>query len=476
MNRLNPVLLAGFVLALAACSSSVDNPPMAVGSGGRGNTSGTGAGLSSGATGAAGEAAGGNLDQPSGGNAGGLGGQSAATGGSAVGTGGANAGGSSSASGGSNTAGATSQTGGAGGACANESSQTTSVPPVLEFVIDVTGSMADQPAYPNDPTNTASKWQVMQGVLPGVFQSFPADWAVGVSYFRKPDTGCFVPDQSVAIDVLTATQQTAIGASIARRGPKGNTTAADNVQGATPTLAAWRFGLTQLTGWSNGAYANSERSIVLVTDGVPTVNADGCTYVNPITQAEYNSEITTVQTEGQAAHVKTYVIGVLGSENPQNATYDPMYMLSLWAIAGGTGQAGCTPVSGTPSGNTTNPRGTYCHFDLTTNPDFATGLVAALQQIATGQISCTYQVPPPPADGRIFDLQNITVTYSPSSGGPRTLGKAPSSSCVGGQWYVSQTDANGNPATLELCADTCAAAQGDPGATVEVTFTCLYRQ
>jgi len=75
-----------------------------------------------------------------------------------------------------------------------------------------------------------------------------------------------------------------------------------------------------------------------------------------------------------------------------------------------------------------------------------------------------------------FDLQNITVTYSPSSGSSRTLGKAPSSACVGGQWYVSQTDANGNPATLELCPDTCAAAQGDPGAMVEVTFTCLYRQ
>jgi hypothetical protein len=468
MNRRDPVLWVGFAVALAACSSSVDNPPMAVGSGGHGNTSGTGAGLSTGATGAAAEAGGGNAGE--------LGGANSASGGSALGTGGAHTGGSSSASGGTNTAGTTSQTGGAGGACANESSQTTSVPPVLEFVIDVTGSMADQPAYPNDPTNTASKWQVMQSVLPGVFQSFPADWAVGVSYFRKPDAGCFVPDQSVPIDVLTAAQQAAIDDSIARRGPKGNTTAADNVQGATPTLAAWRFGLTQLTSWSNSAYANSERSIVLVTDGVPTVNADGCTYVNPITQAEYNSEITTVQTEGQAAHVKSYVIGVLGSENPQNATYDPMYMLSLWAIAGGTGRAGCTPVTGTPSGNTVNPRGTYCHFDLTTNPDFATGLITALQQIATGQISCTYQVPPPPTDGRIFDLQNITVTYSPSNGGPRPLGKAPSSSCVGGQWYVSQTDANGNPAMLELCPDTCAAAQGDPGAAVEVTFTCPSRQ
>jgi hypothetical protein len=466
MHRTNTVFLAGLLAGLPACSSNVDNPPAASSSSGSGSIGGTGAGLSSGATGGAqGARAGGGTDSGS-----------DSAGGSSQATGGASTGGGSSQSGGNDTGGTSTQSGGAGGACANESSQTISVPPVLEFVIDVTGSMADQPAYPNDPNNTASKWQEMQRVLPGVFQSFPADWAVGVSYFRKPDNGCFVPDQSVPLDVLTTTQQAGISASIARRGPKGNTNAADNVQGATPTLAAWRFGLSQLTGWSNPGYTNSERSIVLVTDGVPTVNADGCTYVNPITQVEYDQEIAIVQSEGLAAGVKTYVIGVLGSENPQNATYDPMYMLSLWAIAGGTGQTGCTPASGVPSGNTASPRGAYCHFDLTTNPDFATGLITALTQIATGQISCTYQVPPPPTDGRVFDLQNITVTYSPSSGTPRVLGKAPSSSCLGGQWYVSQVDGSGNPATLELCPDTCAAAQGDPGAEVEVTFTCLYRQ
>jgi hypothetical protein len=385
-------------------------------------------------------------------------------------------GGTSTGGRGTGVGGAGGQTNGSAGACANENSRTVAVPPVIEFAIDVTGSMADQRAYPNDPTNTATKWQEMQRILPGVFQSFPADWAVGVSYFRKPDNGCFVGDQSVPIDVLSAAQQAAISASVQRRGPKGTTTAADNVQGATPTLAAWRFALSQLTGWSNPAFTGSARSVVLVTDGVPTVNADGCTYVNPITQAEYDQEIATVQSEGQAAGVETYVIGVLGSENPQGATYDPMFMLSLWAIAGGTGKPGCAPQSGVPNASTVNPRGTYCHFDLTANPDFATGLVSALTEIARGQISCTYQVPPPPSDGRIFDLENIAVTYSPGSGTPRNLGKASSSACQDGQWYVSQTDSSGNPSTLELCPDTCATAKADPGAQVTVTFTCLYRQ
>jgi hypothetical protein len=151
-----------------------------------------------------------------------------------------------------------------------------------------------------------------------------------------------------------------------------------------------------------------------------------------------------------------------------------MYELSLLAIAGGSGANGCTPRSGTVVNDTVNPRGTYCHFDLTSNPNFEAGLIAALQEIATGQISCTFTVPPPPTDGRVFDLKNITITYTPGSGGTaRKLTQAGDASCVGGQWYVSQLDANQNPAELQLCPDTCAAAQGDPGAQINVTFTCL---
>jgi hypothetical protein len=217
---------------------------------------------------------------------------------------------------------------------------------------------------------------------------------------------------------------------------------------------------------------------VLITDNVPTVTNDGCTVQNPITQAEYDSLIAQVQGNGLGGtpQVKTYVVGVLGSEDPQGATYDPMYELSLLAIAGGTGAAGCTPVSGVPSDTTVNPRGTYCHFDLTSNPDFATGLQTALEAISRGQISCTYTVPEAPTDGRVFDLRNITITYTPSNGSPSDLVKADNSSGAGGQWYVSATDLNQNPTELQLCPDTCAAARGDPGSQIEVTFTCLKIQ
>jgi hypothetical protein len=90
-------------------------------------------------------------------------------------------------------------------------------------------------------------------------------------------------------------------------------------------LAASRFGVSQLTAWPAPAgYAATPRSVVLITDGVPTVNGDGCTYVNPVTQAEYDQQLEMVRTEGEAANVQTFVVGVLGSEQTGNATYDPL--------------------------------------------------------------------------------------------------------------------------------------------------------
>jgi hypothetical protein len=366
--------------------------------------------------------------------------------------------------GGSSASGGVASSDGYGGFCSDLTVAISPLPPVLEFVIDTSGSMNDD-AYPDDPNNNATKLAELQKILLPAFTSLPSDGAVGIEFFNYPeDSGCYHGRQAVAINPLDATQLAAIN------------TAMSGVVATeyTPTYAAWLFGLNQVVAYDNPAYADSLRSIVLITDGVPTILNTGCAVQMPISQVEYDALINQVQANGMGGspQVKTYVIGVLGSQDPQGATYDPLYELSLLAIAGGTGAPGCTPVSGIPSSNTVSPRGSYCHFDLTSNPDFATGLQTALSQILAGQIGCTYTVPPPPSDGRVFDLINFTLTYTPSAGVSRILGKAADASCVGGQWYVSAADANGNPTEVALCPETCAAAQSDPGATLKVTFPC----
>jgi hypothetical protein len=110
---------------------------------------------------------------------------------------------------------------------------------------------------------------------------------------------------------------------------------------------------------------------------------------------------------------------------------------------------------------------------MTTNPNFAGGLTQALQTIAQQVISCSYPVPVP-ADGRIIDSRKIKLTYTPGNGSPaQDLKKATSSACTDGQWFISSQDANGIPTGLELCPDTCAMAQADDGAQIQVTFTCI---
>jgi hypothetical protein len=333
--------------------------------------------------------------------------------------------------------------------------------------------MADQPADPKDASG-ASKWEAMQSVLPSAFQGLPTNWIAGVSYFRKPDNGCFEPDQSVPIDVMSTTQLAAIEESIARRGPKGNTTDADNVQGATPTYAAWKHALDRISTYAvPPGYESSKRYIVLITDGVPTVNADGCTYVNPITQEEYDSEIALVKSEGNAQSVKTFVVGVRGSELAQNATYDPLFMLSNLAVAGGTEKPeGCVPVTGTLDAERTTlaERGSYCHYDLSQSTDFAGDLVSALSDIQRSLVSCRYTLPPPPT-GKTIDPNETVIVYQNGSGKDSVVLPNTSATCDRGWHFTDATHTE-----LEICGKTCDLIQADPKARLNVIFGCTVAE
>jgi hypothetical protein len=332
------------------------------------------------------------------------------------------------------------------------------LPPALEFVIDVTRSMAED-AYPDDPNSNVTKLAELGRILSPVLASLPRDWAVGIELLGYTEgSGCYQGRQAVPINPLTSSQLDAINTAVA----------AVTTQDYRPTAAARRYALQELTAYSDPAYANSDRSIVLITDGAPTVTNDGCTSMSPLTADEYDAWINQVRTEGPAAGVKTYVIGIPGSDDPQGATFDPLHVLSVLAVAGGTAAPGCTPVSGVPSGSTVNPRGTYCHLDLTASPDFASGLTEALHQIARQVAGCTYRLPPATSS----DWECGEVSYTLSDHVLRSLGWATHGACTDCQWHVSASDGNGVPSELELSATACDAVKSDPGATVSVTFGC----
>jgi hypothetical protein len=189
-------------------------------------------------------------------------------------------------------------------------------------------------------------------------------------------------------------------------------------------------------------------------------------------ETEYDTEIAAVKSEGEAAGVKTFVVGLRGTANPLGASYDPLFKLSQWAVAGGTSEpAGCVPTSGVPVGNALSPRGTYCHLDLTTQADFPTAFVEAMDTIRVRARSCTLAVPPPPAPWP-YGSEWITLTYSSESVAPRVLSRASDNLCTDGQWYVRATDLDGFPQAIELCPNVCSVYVVDPGAVIEVMLTC----
>lgn len=333
-----------------------------------------------------------------------------------------------------------------------------SAQPILEFVIDASGSMDSDPANPADP-NSQSKWEVFAATMPSVFASLPANFAVGVSYYNKSKSSQFTPNQVVPIGILDPAQLSRTQQSITSA----------NVGGYTPTYNAWLSGHDTVANWKAPAgYEDSPRYIVLITDGIPTVLRDGITVQNPISQTEYDGQLVLIgQKQGD---VKTFVVGVVGSENPQGATYDPLYMLSKLAVLGGTAPAGCVPAPGTPSGQTVSPRGTYCHFDLSQAADFATALTDSLGTIAQSVVSCDYGVPAAPV-GQTIDPDQIVLEYDHGNGSYSLILQNTSANCDKGWQFTDATNS-----TIHICGVTCDAIQSNAAAELNLVFGCGISQ
>ncbi len=343
----------------------------------------------------------------------------------------------------------------AGSACQGWSAEPEGGPAVLEFQVDVTLSMNSQ----TTSTGNQSKWAVMQTALPEALAALPEQWAIGLAFFNGRVGECYQGRQAVPIALNTQQQKDALSQAIQGQRP------ADY----TPTQAAWQFAYDQLQ-----AYTGSNKYVVLVTDGVPTINNDpGCTIGSTglaIGLDEYTRFIDTVRAATTASGTKTFVVGVPGSEQLQQADYDPMYELSLLAEAGQTGIAGCTPASGTPSGGgmngTVNPRGTYCHYDMTQTTDFATGLKNTIQTIGNAVLNCNYNVPPAPT-GQTIDPNKVVLIYEDGSGNAFLVLQETGATCDRG-WTFTDADKT----KINICDKTCSLLQSNPSAKLTLMFGC----
>jgi hypothetical protein len=330
-------------------------------------------------------------------------------------------------------------------ACALSTDTVEAIPSVLQLVVDTSGSMDWPPGWaPANPDDSkppgATKWEITRDALRNAVDSLSDDVTLGATFFPDttdddPDSLCLRNEVALPLGVLGATsskQRSAWSAALDAIVPNG----------ATPTEGAYLFGLEQLD--QNESPGN--RFLLLITDGTPTCTLDcECTEDNvPVDSGPLIDDAAAALAQG----IRTFVIGSPGSE-------DARHVLSALAREGGTAQPDCSddgPV--------------YCHLDMTTAPDLAKGLAAALDQIAANLRSCEYPIPAPP-NLRTLDRNLVNVLLTPSHGKTRTVGRDPSKTACNQGWQYSS-----DGSSILLCGDTCRAAQEDVGAKVEILFGC----
>jgi hypothetical protein len=327
-----------------------------------------------------------------------------------------------------------------GQACVDQFVGVTERPPVIQFVVDTSGSMnwvAGTERLPN--AGERSKWEITREALTTAVANMPDAAAVGLSYY--PNTGgggpeCNRPLAAAPIARLTPEQR----ALIAR------VNAAQTAQGGTPTHAGYEFGVQQL----EASTLAGARFLVLITDGIPTFTlecgGDGQTRVDgaPL--------IASVDERFVDEDVKTFVIGSPGSEAAREE-------LSKMAFVGGTGAVGCSADTGA-----------NCHFDMTTAADFSAALNQALGDIAEATLGCDYAVPEPPTGRSRIDLNDVSVVVESGGSAVSEFQRAASGACDEGWQY------NDAQTSITLCRSSCEEltrlVNENPDISVRVKFGC----
>ncbi len=339
-------------------------------------------------------------------------------------------------------------------ACAGWAHEGENVPALLDFVVDVSGSMG----LTAPTTGNQSKWAITKAALTTALDGLPGTTAVGMIFFPNESTQvnttqalrddqisqCVKTSAMIPIGLLGAAgsaQRTALASGIA----------AAQAAGGTPTDDAYEY---ELKNNMNNCQLPGQRFMVLITDGQPTF-LKGCFGTGQTSMpVDYTPVVNAITGAWTNSGVKTFIIGSPGSEAQASTGADGRGWLSNAA------RVGQTPL--TPACSDSGPN--YCHFDMSQVPDFAAGFSDALGQIAGQVVSCSYGMPTPPA-GQTLDPTKINVVLTTGVPEYLLIQRATSSTCTTG-WYL---DANNN---VVLCSDTCKKAKADTKSSLDLLFGC----
>lgn len=335
-------------------------------------------------------------------------------------------------------------------ACAGTKIEPESLPAVMQIVLDNSLSMNST----TQATNGQSKWTVTRAALEETIDNLPPNVAVGLLYFPNKDTSAGTTPRDVSacvntdalvplalLDVANSPARRALRDSLERTSPAGS----------TPTHDAYTYALNQslLPTKLPGA-----RFMVLITDGGPTLRLE-CLGEGTLQYPQPTQPIIdSIQAAYVDQHVKTFLVGVPGTEDIGNQTHDDgRPWMSKAAVVGGSAVSGC---------NVFGPN--FCHIDLTQAADFSAALRRGLGYISRQIISCSYEVPTQSTTGEPVNPNLVNAIYTPSGGVPTLIAQNPAADCDEGWQLV-----NG---TVVLCPATCDRIQSDVGSKFELLFGC----
>ncbi|MGC4088812.1 MAG: vWA domain-containing protein [Polyangiaceae bacterium] len=347
------------------------------------------------------------------------------------------------------------RTGYVGSGCDGWSAEPEGLPSVLEFVLDVSGTMRATTAT----TGGQSKWAACAGALRTAVGALPGNLSVGYEFFPNKNNGGAIPnptDHTPCIDHSNDVAPALLGAanSAQRNALNASLNVTPDANAATPTHDAldYAFQVLRQNPSSAAKYA------VLITDGQPTL-AQGCYgMANPRMPDDTNPIIAAIQAANQQYGIRTFVVGSPGSEKNEGTGTDVRGWLSAAARAGGTATAGCKDTGGP-----------FCHFDLTMASDFGTALTQALRSIGKAVVGCDYVLPLTSPSGDKIDPNKVNLIYTDGSGQSHLLLPNGDPNCSVGWHYLDP------PAytQIHICGKTCDTLENDPAASLDLVFGCV---
>lgn len=334
--------------------------------------------------------------------------------------------------------------------CATSTEHSLLLPANLLFVVDRSGSMNCNPPpitsseeceldeKRKDPTKS-SKWDLTRKALIFAFGTLSESTFIGFNYFSN-DGVCGVSRWPyVPLMRNTPGQRSNIITSVSNIQPSGSTP----LVGAT-VLAYQYMHQAALSGEITG-----NRYVVLITDGQ---QSESCSDMARCNGAEACTELllkATAEAFGPGVNIRTFVIGVPGSERART-------VLSKLAKAGGTAAPDCNVEAGN------------CHYDLTSEIDLGAGLQSALQEIAGETLSCELDLPRP--ESGVVDLSLLNVVFAPYEGRAFIVphdDHAPCDSGLADGWRYDP-----NTRQIHLCGRTCSTVRNDRGGRIDVVLGC----